>query len=153
MAKTKTVRENVYMHVSKAKGRQVETLFHLIMQKIYSKSIFRSNFSFINLQSALCILKLLNKYKHFLCTGLLSSRKLVHLNGKNFTFLVSAEFSELILNTFQDGGCQKSPPLLFSPVTSTNEGNKCQPQIIELERRAPLKTNGFSGQILIKLRL
>ena len=30
---------------------------------------------------------------------------------------------------------------------------KCQSQIIELEPRPPLKKSGFSGQILIKLRL
>ena len=31
--------------------------------------------------------------------------------------------------------------------------NWYQPQIIELETRPPLKKNGFSGQILIKLKL
>ena len=49
MAKTKKVRENVYMRISKAKGRQVKTLFHFIMRKIYNKSIIRSKFSFIDL--------------------------------------------------------------------------------------------------------
>ena len=77
----------------------------------------------------------------------------------------------------QDGGQKKRPPTCFSSVTSTNVGispqnfldfsfnsfchtgvkfqvcTQYQSQIIELEPRPLLKQSGFSGQILIKLRL
>ena len=72
---------------------------------------------------------------------------------------------------------QKAPPISFSPVSSTNVGISSQnvlnfsfnpfaklvqifkgiarasPKLVNLETRPPLKKCGFSGQILINLRL
>ena len=66
----------------------------------------------------------------------------------------------VIFNPIPDGeggrGSKKSPTS-FSPVTSTNVGISPQNfltfSVIELEPRPSLKKSGFSGQILINLRL
>ena len=96
-------------------------------------------------------------------------------NFLNFFYLHSLTLRNCFaLNPIQDGGAKSSPsPTSFSPVTSTNVGISPQnflifsfnpfatlvknfktiPQIIELEPRRFLEKKGFSGQILIKLRL
>ena len=63
-------------------------LFSLTLQfkKIVSKSLSRSNSSFINPYTAHCFLKVFGKRKQFRCTGLLGSRKLIHLNKINLIF-------------------------------------------------------------------
>ena len=72
-------------------------LSHFPSKKIDNKNISRNNFSFINPQSMHCFLKFLKKCKHFCCTGLLYSRKLVHFSQQKSGFFTHS-FVQTLMN-------------------------------------------------------
>ena len=75
--------------VSKESPFVIYSFFSLCnVKKIANESVSRSDFNFINPQDVHCFLKVFKKRNQFLCTGLMRSGKLVHLDCKNLTCFI-----------------------------------------------------------------
>ena len=81
----------------------------------------------------------------------LLDEKKTFAEGKNK--LQAKKQNPIQVGGMRGGGGQKDTPPLRQTGVKFRVWTKCQSQIIELEPRPPLKKSGFSGQILIKLRL